>query len=93
MTDGHAAETVATAGSTWLLRYVRSYPGRADQVRQVRAFLREALAGWPRADDVVGKFCRAMNQWPAAPLPSTPSRPRSNGPAAPVAVAAGLAST
>jgi anti-sigma regulatory factor (Ser/Thr protein kinase) len=53
MTDGHAAETVATAGSTWLLRYARSYPGRADQVRRVRAFLREALADWPRADDAV----------------------------------------
>lgn len=41
------------AASAWLLRYVRSYPGTLDQVREVRAFLREALNGCPRADDVV----------------------------------------
>src|SRR6202034_712608 len=54
-------ETVATtsnaqaagSASAWLLRYVRSYPGTLDQVRLVRAFLREALKGCPRADDAV----------------------------------------
>lgn len=40
-------------GSSWLLRYARSYPGRPDQVRAVRSFLREVLAPWPRADDAV----------------------------------------
>jgi serine/threonine-protein kinase RsbW len=44
---------VLTPESSWLLRYVRSYPGTPDQVRHVRAFLREALAGCPRADDAV----------------------------------------
>jgi anti-sigma regulatory factor (Ser/Thr protein kinase) len=33
--------------------YFRSYPGCSDQVRHVRAFLREVLAGLPRADDAV----------------------------------------
>lgn len=42
-----------TPGSSWLLRYARSYPGRVDQVRQVRAYLREVLAGLPRMDDAV----------------------------------------
>lgn len=44
---------VLTPESARLLRYARSYPGRPDQVREVRAFLREVLAGWPRADDAV----------------------------------------
>lgn len=52
-----AATTVsvpqAATASAWLLRYVRSYPGTLDQVREVRAFLRESLNGCPRADDVV----------------------------------------
>jgi serine/threonine-protein kinase RsbW len=39
--------------SSWLLRYMRSYPGREDQLRNVRAFLREVLAGRPRVDDAV----------------------------------------
>ena len=43
----------AVSASAWLLRYVRSYPGTLDQVRLVRAFLRESLSGCPRADDVV----------------------------------------
>jgi hypothetical protein len=42
-----------TPGSEWLLRYLRSFPGRPDQVREVRAFLREVLAGRPRADDAL----------------------------------------
>ena len=42
-----------TPESSWLLRYVRNYPGTPDQVRQVRAHLREALAGCPRTDDAV----------------------------------------
>ncbi len=50
---GHHALRVITPESSWLLRYARSYPGRRDQVRQVRAFLRETLAGCPRADDAV----------------------------------------
>jgi hypothetical protein len=29
-----------TPEPAWLLRYTRSYPGRQDQVRQVRSFLR-----------------------------------------------------
>lgn len=41
------------AGSVRLLRFTRSYPGRQDQVSQVRAFLRETLSGRPRADDAV----------------------------------------
>ncbi|MGH3158816.1 MAG: ATP-binding protein [Streptosporangiaceae bacterium] len=40
-------------GSAWLLQYARSYPGRRDQVRQVRTFLRAVMAGLPRADDAV----------------------------------------
>jgi serine/threonine-protein kinase RsbW len=56
--DKDAAVTVsvlqdATSQSAWLLRYVRSFPGTLDQVREVRAFLREALDGCPRADDAV----------------------------------------
>jgi anti-sigma regulatory factor (Ser/Thr protein kinase) len=42
-----------TPESAQPLRYARSYPGRKDQLRQVRAFLREVLAGLPRADDAV----------------------------------------
>jgi hypothetical protein len=42
-----------TSESSWLLRYMRSFPGRCDQVREVRGFLREVLAGRPRADDAV----------------------------------------
>jgi serine/threonine-protein kinase RsbW len=34
-------------------RCSRSYPGAPDQVRLVRAFLRDVLAGVPRADDAV----------------------------------------
>ncbi|MGH3158753.1 MAG: ATP-binding protein [Streptosporangiaceae bacterium] len=37
----------------WQVQHARSYPGRRDQVRQVRAFLRDVLVGWPRADDAV----------------------------------------
>lgn len=44
---------VVTAEPSWLLRYTRSYPGRPDQVRLVRAFLRDVLADWPRTDDAV----------------------------------------
>ena len=40
-------------GSSWLLRYAHSYPGRRDQVRRVRVYLRDVLAPWPRADDAV----------------------------------------
>jgi anti-sigma regulatory factor (Ser/Thr protein kinase) len=47
------ASQAATSTSAWLLRYVRSYPGTLDQVRLVRAFLRESLSGCPRADDAV----------------------------------------
>jgi serine/threonine-protein kinase RsbW len=39
--------------SSWLLRYARSFPGRCDQVREVRGFLREVLADRPRVDDAV----------------------------------------
>jgi serine/threonine-protein kinase RsbW len=48
-------ETAATTAdaSAWLLRYARTYPGTLDQVRLVRAFLRESLSGCPRADDAV----------------------------------------
>ena len=57
MHEGDAAVASVTCevapGSAWLLRYVRSYPGARDQVRQVRAFLREVLAGCPRAGDAV----------------------------------------
>lgn len=58
MGEGHGAVAVSaphelTAGSSWLLRYERSYPGRRDQVRAVRSFLREVLAPWPRANDAV----------------------------------------
>jgi anti-sigma regulatory factor (Ser/Thr protein kinase) len=35
------------------LRYSRVFPGRADQVREVRATLGRALAGCPMADDAV----------------------------------------
>ena len=42
-----------TPQSSWLLRYARSYPGRLDQVRQARIFLREILTRRPRADDAV----------------------------------------
>jgi serine/threonine-protein kinase RsbW len=42
-----------TPGSAWLLRYARSFPGRPDQVREVRGFLREVLTGRPRADDAL----------------------------------------
>lgn len=48
-----SAMCVVTPRSSWLLRYVRSYPGTEDQVCQVRVFLREVLSGCPRADDVV----------------------------------------
>lgn len=44
---------IVTAAPSWLLRYRRSYPGRCDQVRHVRAFLRDALADCPRADDAI----------------------------------------
>jgi len=47
------AARVVTAEPSWLLRYTRSYPGRTDQVREVRAFLRDVLGGWPRTDDAV----------------------------------------
>lgn len=47
-----AAATTADA-SAWLLRYARSYPGTLDQVRLVRAFLRESLSGCPRVDDAI----------------------------------------
>jgi serine/threonine-protein kinase RsbW len=47
------ARRVVTAEPSWLLRYTRSYPGRPDKIRLVRAFLREVLADWPRADDAV----------------------------------------
>jgi serine/threonine-protein kinase RsbW len=43
----------APSPSEWLLRFVRSYPGTRDQVREVRAFLREALVQCPRADEAV----------------------------------------
>jgi serine/threonine-protein kinase RsbW len=48
----HRAPRMLTPDS-WLLRYTRSYPGRPDQVRHVRAFLRDALTAQPRADDAV----------------------------------------
>jgi serine/threonine-protein kinase RsbW len=51
--DDTAATTSDAPASAWLLRYVRSYPGTLDQVREVRAFLREVLNGCPRADDAV----------------------------------------
>ena len=47
------APRALTPESSWLLQYCRSYPGRRDQVRHVRAYLRENLAGCPRADDAV----------------------------------------
>jgi serine/threonine-protein kinase RsbW len=57
MPDTNAAASPAARtlipDSAWLLRYARSYPGRPDQVRQVRSFLREVLAGRPRADDAI----------------------------------------
>jgi serine/threonine-protein kinase RsbW len=51
--DTVPAGVVWTAEPSWLLRYTRSYPGRPDQIRLVRSFLREVLADWPRADDAV----------------------------------------
>jgi serine/threonine-protein kinase RsbW len=55
--DETAATTLdaqaAAVDSAWLLRYARSYPGTLDQVGRVRAFLREVLAGCPRADEAV----------------------------------------
>lgn len=47
------AARIVTGEPSWLLRYTRSYPGRTDQVREVRAFLREVLDSWPRTDDAV----------------------------------------
>jgi serine/threonine-protein kinase RsbW len=53
MTFSSTPQPSGAAPSAWLLRYVRSYPGTLDQIRQVRAFLRDVLTGCPRADDVV----------------------------------------
>jgi anti-sigma regulatory factor (Ser/Thr protein kinase) len=57
MHESHACATrqqhVRRPGAACPLRYAHSFPGQADQIRHVRACLREILAAWPRAGDAV----------------------------------------
>ena len=42
-----------SAGETAVVAYSQVFPGRADQVQDVRGFLEKALAGCPMVDDAV----------------------------------------
>lgn len=56
--------------SSWLCS--RTFPARADQVREVRAFFARVLAGWPKIDDALLIFCELATN---AVLHSASARP------------------